>query len=162
MSGSVQWTEITSLVDYTICGPQIKLVLDRPCWSVATKFPKIPTDGWLSQHQLGFLSIISSLNSQASCVVWYCYCNTSASHLTQHYCGSIMCTRKSKTDMWPAYRTESNGTRNSAVADRVETKLSISIPENRLPSYQQTGLSEIIFFAFQWLISSLLNLLWRH
>ena len=61
MSGSVQWTEITSLVDYTICGPQIKLVLDGPCWSVAgenlKKIPKIPTDGWLSQHQLGFLSI---------------------------------------------------------------------------------------------------------
>ena len=59
MSGSVQWTEITSLVDYTICGPQIKLVLDGPCWSVAAenkkKIPKIPTDGWLSQHQLGFL-----------------------------------------------------------------------------------------------------------
>ena len=30
MSGSVQWTEITSLVDYTIFGPQIKLVLDGP------------------------------------------------------------------------------------------------------------------------------------
>ena len=59
MSGSVQWTEITSLVDYTICGPQIKLVLDGPCWSVAAenlkKIPKILTDGWLSQHQLGFL-----------------------------------------------------------------------------------------------------------
>jgi len=37
MSGSVQWTEITSLVDYTICGPQIKLVLDGPCWSVAAE-----------------------------------------------------------------------------------------------------------------------------
>ena len=62
MSGSVQWTEITSLVDYTICGPQIKLVLDGPCWSVAAenlkKFPKIPTDGWLSQHQLGFLCFL--------------------------------------------------------------------------------------------------------
>ena len=66
MSGSVQWTEITSLVDYTICGPQIKLVLDGPCWSVAgenlKKIPKIPTDGWLSQHQLGFLfEILRSL-----------------------------------------------------------------------------------------------------
>ena len=37
MSGSVQWTEITSLVDYTICCPQIKLVLDGPCWSVAAE-----------------------------------------------------------------------------------------------------------------------------
>ena len=37
MSGSVQWTYITSLVDYTICGPQIKLVIDGPCWSVAAE-----------------------------------------------------------------------------------------------------------------------------
>ena len=42
MSGSVQWTEITSLVDYTICGPQIKLVLDGPCWSVAAENLKKP------------------------------------------------------------------------------------------------------------------------
>jgi len=58
MSGSVQWTEITSLVDYTICGPQIKLVLDGPCWSVAAenlkKSPKYqrtvgyPSTSWAS------------------------------------------------------------------------------------------------------------------
>ena len=50
MSGSVQWTEITSLVDYTICGPQIKLVLDGPCWSVAAENLKNPknTNGRLA------------------------------------------------------------------------------------------------------------------
>jgi len=66
MSGSVQWTEITSLVYYTICGPQIKLVLDGPCW----KFPKIPTDGWLSQHQLGFLSGLVTERGQNKAQIW--------------------------------------------------------------------------------------------
>jgi len=63
MSGSVQWTEITSLVDYTICGPQIKLVLDGPCWSVAAenlkKSPKY-------QRTVGYPS-----TSWASCFFWY-------------------------------------------------------------------------------------------
>ena len=31
---------------------------------IKKKFPKIPTDGWLSQHQLGFLYLLSRLESQ--------------------------------------------------------------------------------------------------
>ena len=31
------------------------LLIDRQSAENLKKFPKIPTDGWLSQHQLGFL-----------------------------------------------------------------------------------------------------------
>ena len=38
------------------------------------KFPKIPTDGWLSQHQLGFLSTYPN-------VVLYCQCPLTVKHI---------------------------------------------------------------------------------
>ena len=89
MSGSVQWTEITSLVDYTICGPQIKLVLDGPCWSVAAenlkKIPKIPTDGWLSQHQLGFLYFLSCMPSVCRIIVCTQYCTALCMNIIIQY-----------------------------------------------------------------------------
>ena len=86
MFGSVQWTEITSLVDYTICGPQIKLVLDGPCWSVAAEnLKKIPknTNGRLAIPApagllvLQFFSHVSSNGHEplTAGVLWH-YCST--------------------------------------------------------------------------------------
>ena len=107
MSGSVQWTEITSLVDYTICGPQIKLVLDGPCWSVAA--------GNLKKYQKYQRTVGYPSTSWASCFIPHLHSTPS------EYCHKVLLPDREKKSEDMITRFDRNHERDRRTDGQTDT-----------------------------------------